>query len=31
MPEEQPEYMAIDPFSWWIDPAKETKIKTGTE
>lgn len=31
MPEKQPDYMGIDPFSWWIDPAKEAKLKTGSE
>ncbi|MDR6432679.1 extracellular solute-binding protein [Brucella pseudogrignonensis] len=31
MPDKQPDYMGIDPFSWWVDPAKESKIKTGTQ
>ncbi|WP_247642668.1 ABC transporter substrate-binding protein, partial [Brucella melitensis] len=29
MPEKQPDYLGIDPYSWWIDPAKEAKLKTG--
>jgi microcin C transport system substrate-binding protein len=31
MPEKQPDYMGIDPFSWWVDPAKAAKLKTGSE
>ncbi|WP_343313191.1 extracellular solute-binding protein [Brucella sp. BE17] len=31
MPENQPDYAGIDPFSWWIDPVKEPKIKTDAE
>lgn len=31
MPEKQPDYAGIDPFSWWIDPVKEPKIKTDAE
>ncbi|MBC2884088.1 ABC transporter substrate-binding protein [Ochrobactrum sp. CM-21-5] len=31
MPETQPDYLGIDPFSWWIDPAKEAKLKAGIE
>ncbi|MBC8716314.1 extracellular solute-binding protein [Ochrobactrum sp. Marseille-Q0166] len=31
MPENQPDYRGIDPFSWWVDPAKESKIKTGAQ
>ncbi|WP_425373519.1 extracellular solute-binding protein [Phyllobacterium leguminum] len=31
MPEKQPEYSGIDPFSWWIDPAKEKALKMGGE
>lgn len=29
MPETQPEYAGIDPYSWWIDPEKEAKLKSG--
>lgn len=31
MPEKQPEYSGIDPFSWWIDTAKEQALKARTE
>jgi microcin C transport system substrate-binding protein len=31
MPEKQPEYSGIDPFSWWIDSAKEQALKARTE
>lgn len=27
MPENQPDYSGIDPFSWWVDPAKEANLK----
>jgi len=30
MPEKQPDYLGIDPFSWWIDPAKEAKLKNSS-
>ncbi|WP_420960368.1 extracellular solute-binding protein [Brucella sp. IR073] len=26
MPEKQPDYSGIDPFSWWIDPAKQKAL-----
>ncbi|WP_236016104.1 extracellular solute-binding protein [Brucella endophytica] len=29
IPEKQPDYSGIDPFSWWIDPAKEKALKTN--
>lgn len=29
MPEKQPEYLGIDPFSWWVDPAKEKALKVN--
>ncbi|CAN7620853.1 extracellular solute-binding protein [Phyllobacterium sp. LjRoot231] len=31
MPEKQPEYTGIDPFSWWIDTAKEQALKARAE
>lgn len=31
MPEKQPDYAGIDPFSWWILPAKEAAIKTDAQ
>jgi len=31
IPEKQPDYSGIDPFSWWIDPAKEKALKVGGE
>ncbi|MFD1198212.1 extracellular solute-binding protein [Brucella gallinifaecis] len=31
MPEKQPEYRGIDPFSWWVDPAKDAKIKSAIQ
>ena len=31
MPEKQPDYAGIDPFSWWIDTAKEQALKARTE
>lgn len=31
MPEKQPEYSGIDPFSWWIDTAKEQALKARAE
>ncbi len=31
MPEKQPDYMGIDPFSWWVDPAKQAKLKFGAQ
>lgn len=27
MPEKQPDYSGIDPYSWWIDPAREAALK----
>lgn len=27
MPEKQPDYAGIDPYSWWIDTAKEAALK----
>lgn len=27
MPDKQPEYVGVDPFSWWIDTAKEQALK----
>ena len=30
MPEKQPDYLGIDPFSWWIHPAKEAKLKNSS-
>ncbi len=31
MPEKQPEYVGIDPFSWWIDTAKEQALKARSQ
>jgi microcin C transport system substrate-binding protein len=31
MPEKQPEYTGIDPFSWWVDTAKEQALKARAE
>ncbi|PRD44183.1 hypothetical protein C5748_06135 [Phyllobacterium phragmitis] len=31
MPEKQPDYSGIDPFSWWIDPAKERALQVRGE
>ncbi len=31
MPERQPDYVGIDPMSWWVDPAKAAKLKLGAE
>jgi microcin C transport system substrate-binding protein len=31
IPEKQPEYTGIDPFSWWIDTAKEQALKARAE
>lgn len=31
MPEKQPDYIGIDPFSWWIDTAKEQALKARAE
>lgn len=31
MPDKQPAYSGIDPFSWWIDPAKQAKLGTGAQ
>jgi microcin C transport system substrate-binding protein len=28
IPEQQPDYVGIDPFSWWVDPAREAALKT---
>ncbi|MEN5275455.1 extracellular solute-binding protein [Brucella sp. TWI432] len=30
MPETQPDYLGIDPFSWWVGPAKEAKLKNSS-
>ncbi|MDQ0325168.1 microcin C transport system substrate-binding protein [Rhodopseudomonas julia] len=29
IPEEQPSYMGVDVYSWWIDPEKEKKLRMG--
>lgn len=31
MPDKQPDYIGIDPFSWWIDPAKEQALKARAQ
>ncbi|MEK1888083.1 MAG: extracellular solute-binding protein [Phyllobacterium sp.] len=31
MPEKQPDYAGIDPFSWWIDTTKEQALKARAE
>jgi microcin C transport system substrate-binding protein len=31
MPEKQPEYSGIDPFSWWIDSAKQQALRARAE
>ncbi|MGH7005979.1 MAG: ABC transporter substrate-binding protein, partial [Alphaproteobacteria bacterium] len=31
MPDKQPDYSGIDPFSWWIDTAKEQALKARAE
>lgn len=31
MPDKQPDYSGIDPFSWWVDPAKEAALKVKGE
>lgn len=31
IPEKQPDYSGIDPFSWWVDPAKERALKVSGE
>ncbi|SDP79160.1 microcin C transport system substrate-binding protein [Phyllobacterium sp. YR620] len=31
MPAKQPDYAGIDPFSWWIDTAKEQALKARAE
>lgn len=31
MPDKQPEYAGIDPFSWWIDTAKEQALKARAQ
>ncbi len=31
MPAKQPAYVGIDPFSWWIDTAKEQALKARAE
>nr|WP_237143384.1 extracellular solute-binding protein [Phyllobacterium zundukense] len=31
MPEKQPDYVGIDPFSWWVDTTKEQALKARAE
>ncbi len=31
MPEKQPDYIGVDPLSWWIDPAKEQALKAHAQ
>lgn len=31
IPEKQPDYSGIDPFSWWVDPAREQALKAKAE